>query len=74
MIPVTRLSGEQYMINSELIESLEATPDTVIRLTTGKNVVVKESIDEIIDKIIRYKQKIFSQTIILNKHSSGNGV
>ncbi|SHI80228.1 flagellar protein FlbD [Geosporobacter subterraneus DSM 17957] len=73
MIRVTRLGGEQYVINSELIETLEATPDTVIRLTTGKNVVVKESIDEIIDKIIQYKQKVFSQSIILNK-DSGNGV
>lgn len=73
MIQVTRLSGEQYVINSELIETLEATPDTVIRLTTGKNVVVKESIDEIIDKIIQYKQKVFLQSIILNK-DSGNGV
>ncbi|AOT68275.1 flagellar FlbD family protein [Geosporobacter ferrireducens] len=73
MIRVTRLSGEPYVINSELIESLEATPDTVIRLTSGKTVVVKESIDEIINKIIAYKQKIFSQLSILN-NDSGNGV
>lgn len=73
MIQVTRLSGEPYVINSELIESLEATPDTVIRLTSGKTVVVKESTTEIIDKIIQYKQKIYSQVSILNK-DSGNGV
>lgn len=73
MIPVTRLSGEAYVINSDLIECIESTPDTVIRLTSGKNFVVKESVDEIVDKIIQYKQRIFTQSHIINK-DWGNGV
>lgn len=60
MIYVTRLSGEEYVINGELVESIEATPDTVITLTTGKKIIVLEPIDEIIDKIIQYKKKVFS--------------
>ncbi|WP_129596939.1 flagellar FlbD family protein [Anaerophilus nitritogenes] len=61
MIKVTRLSGKKYMINCDLIESIESTPDTVITLTTGKKIVVLEDVDQMIDKIIKYKQKIFSQ-------------
>ncbi|WP_068556105.1 flagellar FlbD family protein [Thermotalea metallivorans] len=66
MIQVTRLSGESYMVNGELIEFVEATPDTVITLTTGKKIVVKESVDEIVRRIIAYKQKIFTQAAILD--------
>ncbi|WP_053957433.1 flagellar FlbD family protein [Inediibacterium massiliense] len=61
MIEVTRLSGKKYVLNSDLIETIESTPDTVITLTTGKKVVVLENTDEMIHKIIKYKQKIFSQ-------------
>ena len=45
MINVTRLNGKQIMINAELIESVEETPDTVVTLTDGKKFVVKEPIN-----------------------------
>lgn len=57
------------MVNGELIEFVEATPDTVITLTTGKKIVVKESVDEIIQRVIAYKQKIFTQAAILDSFS-----
>ncbi|QAY65607.1 flagellar FlbD family protein [Paenibacillus protaetiae] len=47
MITVTRLNGTQVMINALLIETAEATPDTVITLSTGKKIVVKESTTEL---------------------------
>ena len=43
MIEVTRLNGKGLTINSDLIEMIEETPDTVITLTTGKKIIVKES-------------------------------
>ena len=43
MIEVTRLNGTTVLINSDLIETVEETPDTVISLTTGKKFIVKES-------------------------------
>lgn len=73
MITVSKLSGKEYVINSDLIEYVEATPDTVITLTTGKKVIVLESIDEIIDKIIQYKKKIYSHSTIL-QNFTGNEV
>ena len=56
MIEVTRLNGKDFVLNAELIEVMEETPDTVITLTTGHKYVVKESLDEILDKIFTYKK------------------
>ncbi|HHV98998.1 MAG TPA: flagellar FlbD family protein [Clostridiaceae bacterium] len=58
MIRVTRLNGSSYVLNCELIETVESTPDTVITTTNGKKFVVAEDVDEIIDKVIKYKAKI----------------
>lgn len=58
MIKVTRLNGEPIYLNSALIEFIEATPDTMITLTTGKKVIVKENIDYIIERIVEYNSKI----------------
>lgn len=59
MIYLSRLNGETFVFNCDLIESIEATPNTVISMTTGKKIVVSESIDEIIDRIIEYRRRIF---------------
>jgi flagellar protein FlbD len=58
MIKVTRLNDSYIVINSDLIEFIEETPDTVITMTTGRKTVVKETIEEIINYVIEYKQKI----------------
>lgn len=58
MIDVTRLNGKSFVLNAELIEVMEETPDTVITLTTGHKYVVKESIDEVLDRIMTYKRNI----------------
>ena len=55
MIDVTRLNGKNFVLNAELIEVMEETPDTVITLTTGHKYVVKESLDEVLDRIMTYK-------------------
>lgn len=57
MIKVKRLNGKEFVVNSDLILYVEETPDTVITLTTGQKVVVIESVDEIIDKVIEFKAK-----------------
>ena len=60
MIALTRLNGKVFILNSDLIEFLEATPDTVVSLSTGKKVVVTEEVDEIIERIVKYKKRVFS--------------
>jgi flagellar protein FlbD len=58
MIRLTRLNRVPLVLNSDLIEHIEATPDTVITLTTGQIVRVRESADEIIDRIVEFRRKI----------------
>lgn len=55
MIKVTRINDTELVINADLIEFVEATPDTIISLTTGKKVMVKESTDEIIKRVAEFK-------------------
>lgn len=59
MIDVTRMNDTKITLNAELIESVEETPDTVVTLTTGKKVIVKESRQEIKERVLRYKKEIF---------------
>ncbi|MDB5097541.1 MAG: flagellar FlbD family protein [Cyanobacteria bacterium RYN_339] len=59
MIKVTRLNGSEMMINADLIETVEATPDTVLTTTNDKKWVVKESPEELIALIVAYKRMIY---------------
>lgn len=58
MIKLTRLNGSNFVLNCELIETVEATPDTVISTVHGKKYICTEKVGEVIDKIIEYKGKI----------------
>lgn len=58
MIEVTRLNGTIFFVNPDLIFTLEATPDTVITLTNGEKLVVKETPEELIDRFVCLKRRI----------------
>jgi flagellar protein FlbD len=58
MIRLTRINKVPLVLNSELIEHVEATPDTVIALTNGQKLVVLESADEVIQKVIEFRRAI----------------
>lgn len=58
MISVTRLDGKNYWINPHLIESMENTPDLTITFLSGKRIVVKDKPEDLINRIIEYRQKI----------------
>lgn len=58
MIEVTRLNGSIYFINPDLILTLEATPDTVITLTNGEKLMVRESPQLLIDRFVTLKRRI----------------
>lgn len=61
MIKVNRLKSREheFVLNAELIETIEETPDTVITLTNGKKLIVEESMDEIVRKVMDYRRAIF---------------
>ncbi|HOA55560.1 MAG: flagellar FlbD family protein [Clostridiaceae bacterium] len=58
MIKLTRLNGSVYVLNSSLIETVEAMPDTIITTVDGRKYVCKESVDEVIEKIIQFEGSI----------------
>jgi flagellar protein FlbD len=58
MIKITRLNRIPLILNSDLIEHIEATPDTVITLTTGQKYMVLETIDEIVERVVRFRQSL----------------
>ncbi len=60
MITVTRLNDTKLVVNSDLIEFVEAIPDTIISLTTGKKIMVKESTELIIQLVAEFRNKVSS--------------
>ena len=57
MIRLTRLNATEFIINAEMIEFVEAIPDTIISLQSGKKVMVVEPVDEVVERIIEYKRR-----------------
>jgi flagellar protein FlbD len=58
MIKLLKTDGSEIIINADLIEQIKETPDTVITMTNGKKILVEDTADEIIEKVINYRQKI----------------
>ena len=61
MREVTKINGVKVLVNPDLIELVEETPDTVLTLTTGKKIIVKESRQEIKNLVILYRKDIFAR-------------
>ncbi len=59
MIEVTKLNGSPFLLNSDLIETVEETPDTVITLVNGKKIIVKECRQEVKNLVKSYKRDIY---------------
>lgn len=60
MIDVTKMNGGSVTVNADLIETVEETPDTIITLTTGKKIIVKESRQKVKNLVKLYRKEIFS--------------
>ena len=58
MIQVTRLDGKEYYINPHQIESIETRPDTTLLMLSGKYVVIREPVSDVIDRIVAYRRRI----------------
>ena len=57
MIKLTRLDGETLLLNADLIRYVETRPDTFVTLTSGDRLVVRESMDEVLQRSLRYQQE-----------------
>ena len=56
MIALRRINGREFILNADLIESVESTPDTMITLTSGRKFMVLNKVEDIVRKSIKYKQ------------------
>lgn len=72
MIHVTRLDRRPMVLNSDLIEQIEMTPDTVISLTTGEKIIVLESADELVERVVKFRRSIAARPC--RPDSAENGV
>jgi len=70
MIKLSRLNGVIFHLNAEHIEQIESSPDTVITLAGGKTVMVADSVEQVIRKIICYKRRINKPRVRTKKRSS----
>ena len=61
MIHLTRLNGNPLVVNSDLIKYAEASPDTVLTLTNGEKIVVLESCEEVVQRTIAYRGRLFGE-------------
>jgi flagellar protein FlbD len=65
MIPVTRLDGTHLLVNSDQIEFVEATPDTVISLISDQKIIVREPPEEIINLVVAFRRRLLVPPPIL---------
>jgi len=60
MIRLTRLNSKPFVINADLINFVEETPDTLIVMSNGDRLHVRESVDEVVDRTLAYRRKIYA--------------
>lgn len=65
MIQLTRLNKQPIVVNSDLIEFIENAPDTVLTLVTGEKVVVSESTQDILDRIVTFRQRLLPTSLAM---------
>jgi flagellar protein FlbD len=59
MIHLTRFDGSRFVLNCEIIQYVEAAPDTIITLLTRDKLMVRESVEQVIDEVVEFKKRIF---------------
>ncbi|MDV4149697.1 flagellar FlbD family protein [Clostridium sp. AL.422] len=60
MIDLIAMNNKEFILNADHIEKIEEVPETLITLTNGKKYIVLESVEEVVEKVIKYKNKIFT--------------
>jgi flagellar protein FlbD len=72
MIYVTRLNNTQFVINADIIKTIEANPDTVITLYNEEKYVVKDKVQDIVDKIVAFRRSLYEGLFSLRRETVAN--
>ena len=65
MLRLSRLNGQEIVVNLEVVATLESTPDTAITLTNGVRYLVRETIDEVLAKAVDYRRRILAGPVVV---------
>jgi flagellar protein FlbD len=57
MIEITKINDKRIVINCDLIEMIESNPDTTITMTTGRKIIARDSVDDIVEKTIEFRRR-----------------
>lgn len=71
MISLTRLNGQPFVLNALLIETVEATPDTVITTTTHKKYIVQEDVEEVVKRVTQFLAKSGVHSVLQSNANGG---
>ncbi|MCX6645096.1 MAG: flagellar FlbD family protein [bacterium] len=63
MITLTRFNGSAVVVNAELIKLVESTPDTIITLIGGDKILVKETVAEVVERVMEYRRQVFKNLV-----------
>ncbi len=67
MIRLTRFDGTTFVVNCDIIQYIEATPDTIITLTTKEKLMVRESVEYVIEQVVEFKRRIYRGDLELRR-------
>ena len=73
MIPVTRLDGQTMFLNNDLIESIEPTPDTLITMSNGDKLYVREAPEVVVEHVVRFKRMVHGGSTRVAPLAQGSG-
>jgi flagellar protein FlbD len=71
MIPLSRLDGREFWLNEDLLVSVEETPDTLLVLTTGARVLVRESAEEVVAQIVAFRRRVLGLPTVVGPTARG---
>lgn len=71
MIQLTRLNNQTFVVNSDLIKFIDRSPDTVITLLSGEKIVVRDSVEQVLDRIVEFRRLIVPRVEDLRAGSHG---
>lgn len=64
MIQLTRLNGNVIVVNSELIKFVEAAPDTMLTLVNGEKLIIREGLDDVMDRVLQYRARLLAHVAL----------
>lgn len=73
MISVTRLDGTEIILNTDLVESIEQMPDTLICLANGSKLVVRETPEQVVDRVIAFRRALLAGPVVRSRAEPQGG-